>query len=64
VRFSFFGVLFWTALLCVSPGQPILEETADQLVWAALKWRLSIIAMLIRFAAPNVTVQLTSAAAG
>jgi small-conductance mechanosensitive channel len=42
-----FGVLFWLALLCVSSGRPILEETADHLVWAALKWRLSIIALLI-----------------
>jgi small-conductance mechanosensitive channel len=44
---TFFGILFWLALLCVSSGQPLLEETADRLVWAALKWRLSIIALLI-----------------
>jgi moderate conductance mechanosensitive channel len=44
---TFFAVLFWFVLLYVSAGRPILEETADRLVWAALKWRLSIIALLI-----------------
>jgi small-conductance mechanosensitive channel len=42
-----FAIVFWAALLAVSSGRPILEETADQLVWAALKWRLSIILLLI-----------------
>jgi moderate conductance mechanosensitive channel len=42
-----FGVLFWTALLGVSSGRAIMEETADQLVWRALDWRLSIIVLII-----------------
>lgn len=42
-----FGILFWAALFCVSSGHPILEETADRLVWAALVWRFSIVALLI-----------------
>ena len=42
-----FAIVFWAALLAVSSGLPILEDTADQLVWAALKWRLSIILLLI-----------------
>jgi moderate conductance mechanosensitive channel len=44
---AFFATLFWFALLCVSSGVPLLEETADRLVWGALKWRLSIIALLV-----------------
>jgi small-conductance mechanosensitive channel len=44
---AFFGTLFWLALLCVSPGRPILEETADRLVWSALQWRFSILVLLI-----------------
>ncbi len=42
-----FGIMFWAALLAVSSGRPLLEETADQLVWAALKWRLSIVSLVI-----------------
>src|SRR5580700_4687780 len=44
-----FGVLFWIALLSVSSGRAIMEETADQLVWRALDWRLSIIVLMIVF---------------
>jgi len=44
---AIFAALFWIALLCVSSGRPILEETADRLVWAALKWRLLVIGLLI-----------------
>ena len=42
-----FAVVFCAALLAVSAGQPILEETADRLVWAATQWRLSIILLMI-----------------
>jgi hypothetical protein len=42
-----FGILFWAALLWLSSGRLILEETADALVWAALKWRLLIIPLVI-----------------
>ena len=42
-----FAVVFCAALLAVSAGQPILEETADRLVWAAMQWRLSIILLMI-----------------
>ena len=42
-----FAVVFCAALLAVSAGQPILEETADRLVWAALQWRLSIVVLTI-----------------
>jgi small-conductance mechanosensitive channel len=44
---ALFGVVYWTALLCASSGRPILEETADRLVWAALIWRLLIIILMI-----------------
>ena len=44
---ALFGVVYWTALLCVSSGRPILEETADRLVWAALIWRLLIIILIV-----------------
>jgi len=42
-----FAFLFCSALLPVSMGRPILAETADQLVWAALQWRLSIVLLTI-----------------
>ena len=42
-----FAFLFCTALLAVSAGQPLLEETADRLIWAALQWRLSIVVLII-----------------
>jgi len=44
---TFFGALYWIALLCVSSGKPVLQETADRLVWAALVWRLLIIILMI-----------------
>jgi hypothetical protein len=42
-----FAFAFCAALLAVSAGRPILAETADRLVWAALQWRLSIILLMI-----------------
>src|SRR5271156_871456 len=42
-----FGVFLWAALLWISRGVPILGESADQLVWFALKWRLLIIVLMI-----------------
>jgi len=42
-----FGLLFSGVLLWVSRGVPILQESADQLVWSALKWRLLITVLLI-----------------
>jgi small-conductance mechanosensitive channel len=42
-----FGLLFLAVLLWVSRGVPILKESADQLVWSALKWRLLITVLLI-----------------
>jgi moderate conductance mechanosensitive channel len=44
---AFFGVFLWAALLWISRGVPILGESADQLVWFALKWRLLITALMI-----------------
>jgi moderate conductance mechanosensitive channel len=42
-----FAFLFCAALMAVSMGRPILAETADRLVWAALQWRLSIVLLTI-----------------
>jgi small-conductance mechanosensitive channel len=42
-----YAILFWVPLFIVSPGAPIVEGTADHLIWAAFKWRLLIIALLI-----------------
>ena len=42
-----FAFLFCAALMAVSMGRPILAETADRLVWAALQWRLSIVLLVI-----------------
>src|SRR5215831_13407560 len=42
-----FGLLFSSVLLWVSRGVPILTESAGQLVWSALKWRLLITVLLI-----------------
>jgi small-conductance mechanosensitive channel len=42
-----FAFLFCAALLAISMGRPILAETADRLVWAALQWRLSIVLLTI-----------------
>jgi small-conductance mechanosensitive channel len=41
-----FGVLLWAVLLGISSGLPILEETADRLVWAVMIWRLSIVVLM------------------
>jgi small-conductance mechanosensitive channel len=42
-----FAFLFCAALMAISMGRPILAETADRLVWAALQWRLSIVLLII-----------------
>jgi moderate conductance mechanosensitive channel len=42
-----FAFLFSVVLMAVSMGRPILAETADRLVWAALQWRLSIVLLTI-----------------
>jgi hypothetical protein len=42
-----FAFLFCGALMAISMGRPILAETADRLVWAALQWRLSIVLLSI-----------------
>jgi hypothetical protein len=42
-----FPFLFCAALMPISMGRPILAETADRLIWAALQWRLSIVLLTI-----------------
>src|SRR5262252_9095143 len=42
-----FAFLLCAALMAISMGRPILAETADRLVWAALQWRLSIVLLII-----------------
>ena len=42
-----FAFLFGAVLMAVAMGRPILAETADRLVWAALQWRLSIVVLTI-----------------
>src|SRR5215469_1332122 len=42
-----FAFLFCAALMAISMGRPILAETADRLIWAALQWRLSIVLLTI-----------------
>jgi moderate conductance mechanosensitive channel len=42
-----FACLFSVVLMAVSMGRPILAQTADRLVWAALQWRLSIVLLII-----------------
>jgi hypothetical protein len=42
-----FAFLFCAALMAMSMGRPIVGETADRLVWAALQWRLSIVLLSI-----------------
>jgi moderate conductance mechanosensitive channel len=42
-----FAFLFSAVLMAVSMGRPILAQTADRLVWAALQWRLSIVLLII-----------------
>ena len=44
---AIFAFLFGAVLMAVSMGRPILAETADRLVWAALQWRLSIVVLTI-----------------
>jgi moderate conductance mechanosensitive channel len=44
---TLYAVPFWVALSFVAAGVPIVAETADQLLWAALKWRLLTIALVI-----------------
>jgi hypothetical protein len=47
VGLAVFAVLFCAALMAISMGRPIIAETADRLVWAALQWRLSIVILSI-----------------
>jgi small-conductance mechanosensitive channel len=42
-----FAFLFCAALMAMSMDRPIIGETADRLVWAALQWRLSIVLLSI-----------------
>jgi small-conductance mechanosensitive channel len=42
-----FGVAYWMALYFASAGALLLEQIADHLVWAVLKWRLLIIALAV-----------------
>jgi hypothetical protein len=42
-----FGLLFSGVLVWVSRDVPILNESADQLVWSALKWRLLVTVLLV-----------------
>ncbi len=42
-----FALLFCAVLMAISMGRPILAQTADRLVWAALQWRLSIVLLII-----------------
>ena len=42
-----FAYLLCAALMAISLGRPILAETADRLIWAALQWRLSIVLLTI-----------------
>jgi small-conductance mechanosensitive channel len=47
IALAVFAFLFCTALMAISMGRPILAETADRLIWAALQWRLSIVLLII-----------------
>jgi moderate conductance mechanosensitive channel len=47
IGLTVFAFLFCTVLMAVSMGRPILAETANQLVWTALQWRLSIVLLII-----------------
>jgi moderate conductance mechanosensitive channel len=40
-------ILLWTVLSIAAAGTPILAETADRLLWAVLKWRLLMIALVV-----------------
>lgn len=41
------ATLLWMLLLAVAPAVPIVRETADQFVIAAVKWRIYIVALLL-----------------
>jgi moderate conductance mechanosensitive channel len=47
IGLTVFAFLFCAALMPISMGRPILAETADRLIWAALQWRLSIVLLII-----------------
>jgi small-conductance mechanosensitive channel len=47
IALAVFAFLFCTALMAISMGRPILAETADRLIWAAVQWRLSIVLLII-----------------
>jgi len=47
VGLAVFAFLFSTVLMAVSMRRPILAETANQLVWTALQWRLAIVLLSI-----------------
>jgi hypothetical protein len=53
-----FALALWAVLLCVSAGDRVLEETSDRLVRGALIWRLSIIALIVVFAARRPDLRL------
>jgi moderate conductance mechanosensitive channel len=57
---SVFAVLFWAALFAVSSGLPILAATADRLVWAGVKWRATIIILLIVVSPRRADMRLLS----
>jgi small-conductance mechanosensitive channel len=42
-----FAFFFSVVLMAISMGRPILAQTADRLVWAALQWRLAIVLLII-----------------
>ncbi len=42
-----FTALFWIALVSISTGERLLEETADRVVRAVLEWRLAILALIV-----------------
>jgi moderate conductance mechanosensitive channel len=44
---ALFSTLLWGALFVTAAGVPILEQTADQILAAVLKWRLLMIALVI-----------------
>jgi moderate conductance mechanosensitive channel len=44
---ALFCILLWTTLFAAAAGVPLLEQTADQMLAAVLKWRLLMIALLV-----------------
>lgn len=42
-----FGTIFWIALVTISAGNRLLDETADHIVLAVLEWRLAILALIV-----------------